>query len=716
MGTDFYRELFEEKKKQTAYEKEEEYWSDLFSCLDILFLAGGWMHRVMQSEEKEKQTEASAQDGIEAASLHIKSRLQHTPEKDRFRFRLLMEHVQFTNWEQFLFLLSFAVCREEKYAQVCIRFPGNVGNQVPTLGMAVTLYQMAGELSGEEYADAIQKKGMLFRCFLDTSPPALDSHTSFTLLLNDRVLGYLYGKDALGKELEDLAEVFRAADILEPIRIRQDKRDSLCAYMEQISGDGDSTGNVIGLYGAEGIGKRFLLQAAAKSQKRNLLFVDTERILMATIEELRILLDKIRLESILLSAAVCYVGYEEPSVTVQENGEEMEKQAPQGLWFLLADIRQNAGLTFWISREKADFLRKHGLRVLYMELPMLTPSERECLWDVYARPYDFREEVDISICASQYILTPRDIQEVLWDAGLRAAHRGEPVGKNDIRDGVARQLGNQFKGMADCIPSTYDWEDLIVSSGQRMQMQMICDRVKYRNIVGQEWGFYQKTAYGRGICVLFYGPPGTGKTMAAQVIANELGLPLYRVDISRLVSKYIGETEKNITELFRRARSTNALLFFDEADALFSRRSEVKDSLDRNANTQTAHLLQKLEDYDGISILATNLIGNIDDAFKRRIKFMVHFVFPDASVRRELFRVLLPEETPVQEEIDISFFAEEFELSGSSIKEVLTSAAFLAAAEDRGLCNADVVRAVRLHFEKYGRVLGEEAFGYLVGG
>ena len=201
--------------------------------------------------------------------------------------------------------------------------------------------------------------------------------------------------------------------------------------------------------------------------------------------------------------------------------------------------------------------------------------------------------------------------------------------------------------------------------------------------------------------------------MAAQVIANELGLDLYRVDLSRMVSKYIGETEKNITDLFARAKNINALLFFDEADALFAKRSEVKDSHDRNANSETAHLLQKLEDFEGIAILATNYVNNIDDAFKRRIKFMVNFSFPDAQTRLRLWRTIIPEEVPREEELDFEYFSEKFEMSGSSIKEVLTNAAYIAAAEGSALANRHLVEAVRVNFAKYGKILTDEDFGYL---
>ncbi|MBQ9383465.1 MAG: ATP-binding protein [Ruminiclostridium sp.] len=242
---------------------------------------------------------------------------------------------------------------------------------------------------------------------------------------------------------------------------------------------------------------------------------------------------------------------------------------------------------------------------------------------------------------------------------------------------------------------------------------MICDQVKYRSVVNEDWGFRKKSPYGRGLCALFYGSPGTGKTMAVQVMANELGLDLYRIDLSQLSSKYIGETQKNIAELFRRAKNINAMLFFDEADSMFAKRSEVKDSNDRYANADTAFLLQKLEDYEGITILATNYVNNIDDAFKRRIKFMINFVFPTADVRLMLWKKILPESARVDEDIDFEFFADNFELPGSNIKEILTNAAFLAASEGAGLRNDHIIEAVKLNYSKYGKILTNDDFGYL---
>ncbi|MBO5292126.1 MAG: ATP-binding protein [Lachnospiraceae bacterium] len=238
--------------------------------------------------------------------------------------------------------------------------------------------------------------------------------------------------------------------------------------------------------------------------------------------------------------------------------------------------------------------------------------------------------------------------------------------------------------------------------------------MKFRNLVGEDWGLYGKTTYGKGICALFYGPPGTGKTMAAQVLANELGLDLYRIDLSRMMSKYIGETEKNISKLFERAANINALLFFDEADAFFSKRTQVNDSHDRSANGEVAHLLQKLEEYEGISVLATNLKDNMDDAFKRRIKYMIPFPFPDAAARKLLWHKMLPASAPREEELELDWFAENFEMAGSEIREVLMQAAVQAAEEGSGIRNSHIADAIRRCLEKYGKIVTDEEFGYLL--
>ncbi|MBO6215928.1 MAG: ATP-binding protein [Lachnospiraceae bacterium] len=207
-----------------------------------------------------------------------------------------------------------------------------------------------------------------------------------------------------------------------------------------------------------------------------------------------------------------------------------------------------------------------------------------------------------------------------------------------------------------------------------------------------------------------YGAPGTGKTMAAQVVANELGLPLYRVDVSQIFSKYIGETQKNLGVIFDEAKKANLILFFDEADALFAKRTEVGDSNDRYANSETAYLLQKIEEHNGMTILATNLYHNFDSAFVRRITYVVRIDSPDEETRLRLWQNTLPKTMGFGADVDFEFLAERFELSGSNIKSILHTAAYMAGSEDRMITMRDMIISLRYELEKLGRIIDSSDF------
>jgi SpoVK/Ycf46/Vps4 family AAA+-type ATPase len=209
---------------------------------------------------------------------------------------------------------------------------------------------------------------------------------------------------------------------------------------------------------------------------------------------------------------------------------------------------------------------------------------------------------------------------------------------------------------------------------------------------------------------LFAGTPGTGKTMAAGCIANELGLPLYRVDLSQVVDKYIGETEKKLEAVFKYAQSANVVLFFDEADALFGKRSEVKDAKDKYANTEVAFILQRIEQYSGMVILATNFINNIDEAFMRRMKYVVEFQMPEAAVRERIWRGSFSERVP-QLDLDYEFLAEKIELSGGHIKNIVLNAAFLAAKDNSPVTMRHIIYCVQNEFIKLGKSVTADFFG-----
>jgi uncharacterized protein YjbI with pentapeptide repeats len=259
------------------------------------------------------------------------------------------------------------------------------------------------------------------------------------------------------------------------------------------------------------------------------------------------------------------------------------------------------------------------------------------------------------------------------------------------------------------------WEDLILEPDPLSQLRELCGMVEHRHRVYDEWGFGKKLSNGKGVVSLFAGQSGTGKTMAAGVISAELGLDLYRIDLSGVVSKYIGETEKNLGAIFREASLSNAILFFDEADALFGKRSEVKDAHDRYANIETAYLLQQIEEYSGPVILSTNLKMNLDEAFLRRMHFVVDFPMPEEAYRLRIWQTTIPREVPLAADANLAFLARQFRISGGNIRNIVLAAAFLAAADGDEVCMKHLIRGTRREFQKLGRMVTEADFGeYIV--
>ena len=268
--------------------------------------------------------------------------------------------------------------------------------------------------------------------------------------------------------------------------------------------------------------------------------------------------------------------------------------------------------------------------------------------------------------------------------------------------------GAPVTSLARRIEPKHQWADLVLPPAQLEQLSAICSQAKHASIVYGAWRFERKLSLGRGLNVMFSGPPGTGKTMAAEVIAADLGVDILKIDLSQIVSKYIGETEKNLRQLFDQAVSANAILFFDEADALLGKRSDVKDAHDRYANTETAYLLQKMEEYPGIAILATNLRQNMDAAFTRRMRFIVDFPFPEEEDRLRIWQSMWPAEVPLAPDVDFALLARQFRLAGGSIRNIALSAAFLAAEASQPVTMRNLMRATKRELLKMGRLVNEE--------
>jgi SpoVK/Ycf46/Vps4 family AAA+-type ATPase len=291
---------------------------------------------------------------------------------------------------------------------------------------------------------------------------------------------------------------------------------------------------------------------------------------------------------------------------------------------------------------------------------------------------------------------------------VRAAGGGDGRLTNaDLFAAARRSCGSELEPLARKIDSVFGWDDIVLPEDSIAQLREICTRVERRDQVIEGWGFRRTLGVGVGVSALFAGSSGTGKTMAAGVLANALQLDLHAIELASIVSKYIGETSKNLDRIFRAAHDANAILFFDEADALFGKRSEVRDSHDRYANVEIAYLLQKMEAYDGVAILATNMRQNLDEAFARRLAFTIHFPFPGAEDRLKIWRRVWPDEVPLAADVDLLDLAERFRLSGGNIRNAALAAAFLAAAEGGEVCRDHLLRAIRREYQKLGRGLSE---------
>ncbi|MFH8252476.1 ATP-binding protein [Microbacterium sp. B2969] len=350
-----------------------------------------------------------------------------------------------------------------------------------------------------------------------------------------------------------------------------------------------------------------------------------------------------------------------------------------------------------------------------IEIPPSTVDERVRLWRESLG--DTVEPIDVETATGPYRLRPEQVvraartartqASVSADGHLTAAHLGA---------GARAENGSTLDRLARRIAPTVGWDDLVLPEPTAEALREVAVRARFRERVLGDWGMRPGGGRGHGVVALFAGDSGTGKTMSAEVIASELGLDLYVIDLSTLVDKYIGETEKNLERVFQAAAGTNGVLLFDEADAVFGKRSEVRDAHDRYANVESAYLLQRIERFDGLALLSTNLRANIDEAFTRRLDLIIDFPMPDAGLRAELWDRCLGVAIARADDIDLDFLGTAFELSGGSIRSAAVTAGYFAAAADGIVTMRHLVAAVEREYRKLGRLLVESEFGrYWVG-
>jgi ATP-dependent 26S proteasome regulatory subunit len=461
----------------------------------------------------------------------------------------------------------------------------------------------------------------------------------------------------------------------------------------------------IHLHGPAGTGRKSLARAVCAELGVPLMLVDVRRALAsATVFEETFL--RLARETILQPAAIYLENFD--SLGTQGDSLAPRQSAVDAL-------EEFSWLTFIATEnplEPAGLFGQHLF--LDIELPMPDSGARARLWPELAEEHDAAEAcADWAGLAAKFRLTPGQMKDALGAARSYAHMRGgddAPVEERDLYRGCRAQSNQKLGALARKLARRRAWADLILPDNSVAQLRELCAQMKHRGLVFDEWGFGYRLAARTGLCALFYGPSGTGKTMAVEVVAGELQLDAFKIDLSTVVSKYIGETEKNLSRIFQEAENSNAVLFFDEADALFGKRSEVKDAHDRYANIEINYLLQRIEEFDGMVVLATNLRKNIDEAFFRRMNFAVEFPFPEEADRYRIWQRHFPDAAPVADDVDFNFLAGRVNVAGGNIKNIVVNAAFLAAENSGVIHMRHLVRASKREYEKLGRVCTEMEF------
>jgi AAA+ superfamily predicted ATPase len=519
--------------------------------------------------------------------------------------------------------------------------------------------------------------------------------------IEDRVVNYLLDSDQLDPRLAECVRLIDPVASVSDMVLAEGPRERL----EALAGSHHDGGDVLYLQGFNGVGKKTAVEALCHARGFPVLMVDIAG-LVADELSLELGIALVCREARLQGAALCW---DRLDLLISD-----DRMLRACLERVVEETGRFAGPVFATGEASWQPGSALGKKTFaQIELPLPSYDERKQLWDSYLNGYGpGASGTDLGEIADKFRFTPGQIQDAAAAARNLATCRGDAeISSGDLYS-TCRAVSNQKLGMlARKIRPKFIWGDIVLPRDQMAQLREIANYVKYRHVVFADWEFEHKLSLGRGLNVLFAGPSGTGKTMAAEIIGGELGLDLYKVDLSTVVSKYIGETEKNLDRIFTEAQSSNAILFFDEADAIFGKRSEVRDSHDRYANIEVAYLLQKMEEYDGIVILATNLRKNLDEAFARRMHFSVEFPLPEEPDRHRIWKGVFPCQAPLSENVDLGFMARQFKITGGNIKNIALGAAFLAAENGGTIGMEHVIWATKREYQKIGRLCTEGDFG-----
>jgi AAA+ superfamily predicted ATPase len=609
-----------------------------------------------------------------------------------------------TSFEQQCILISLAPEIDTRFEKCYAYLQDDITRKRPTIDLILMLLCATQHEKLSSLA-VFTSSSPLFRFrlmqFIDDQAGTLPL-ISRPLAIDKGIVHFLVGIGQIDERLDRIACLVPPFHVQEEITLPMEKQQALRQYLHRhFHEKGTDRKNILLHFsGPTGSGKESLMRNICADLGIPLLIADAERMLSSQIsfEDLIWFLGR---ETILQQSALCLKNYD---ALLEANGSRDRIKMLFEVILIFSPLTFLLGRGIWQPNDPAT----QSVIFASFRFPIPHEEERTRYWESMMKKYTVENSLDTAAFAAKFRFTPGRIRDALAVAETRALMRS-PGCRNTIsaKDllSACRELSHlKLGGLARKIVPRCELKDIVLPMLQKSQLREICNFVRYRGIVYGTWGFGKKLSMGKGLNVLFAGPSGTGKTMAAEIIAHELGLDLYRIDLSQVVSKYIGETEKNLASIFDEAQTSNAILFFDEADALFGKRSEVKDAHDRYANIEIGYLLQKMEEYDGVAILATNLRQNMDEAFVRRMQFIVDFPFPDERHRELIWRTIFPESTPLSKDLDYQFLAEKLKLAGGNIKNIALTSAFYAAEETTpAIGMGHIMLATKREYQKIGK-------------
>ncbi len=624
-------------------------------------------------------TVSDEQIAAAAAILTERERLEPPP-----ALVILSQRFGLSRFEAELLLLCAALELDTSIAGLCARAQNDLGRPYPTFALALTLFdQPAWEALSPE-------RPLRYWRLIEINQPAGQPLTSSSLRADERIINYIKGLNYLDDRLAPLLYPLDSgpgAEYLPPSQ--QGVVRTIVNYLEQHNG---MRLPVIELLGSDSSSKRLIAGSAVAELGLRLFRLPAE-VLPQQAGDLEAFARLWQRESVLLPIAL-YLDAAELERNTTSDG------AGAAITRLLG---RSDGLFFLDTREVWSGLNRPTLG---LDIAKPTPVEQQMAWAAALETVDASTTAQL---AGQFNLSLSEIQQIAREARA-ASPPDQPPSLAPLWEACQRHTRPRLDALAQRLDPRANWEDLVLPDHDLYLLRQIASQVRQRSQVYDEWGFRRRMNRGLGISALFAGESGTGKTMAAEVIANDLRLNLYRIDLSAVVSKYIGETEKNLRKLFDAAEDGGAILFFDEADALFGKRSEVKDSHDRYANIEINYLLQRMEAYGGLAILATNMKNALDTAFMRRLRFIVNFTFPGIAERKLIWRRALPPETPT-EGLDFDRLAK-ITLTGGSIHNIALNAAFLAARAATPVTMPLLLDAARTEYRKLEKPINEADFRY----